>query len=105
MAAEASTRASSSIASTAMKMVPPLPPYASGTSIPINPSSKNLGIRSGRNCAASSMACTIGPDLGRGKFADRVPEHCLFLGQDGEAGAAVRAWTWPVVVRVIFSLR
>jgi hypothetical protein len=56
MAAEASTRASSSMASTARKMLPPAPPNFSGISTPMRPSSKNFGMMSRLNCAAASMS-------------------------------------------------
>src|SRR6266446_6709842 len=60
MAAEASTADSSSTARTVMNRLPPAPPCASGISIPMRPSSKNLGIRVGSSCAACSIACTRG---------------------------------------------
>ncbi len=43
-----------------MKIDPAAPPYSSGISIPMRPSSKNLVMSSGRNFAASSMSWTWG---------------------------------------------
>src|SRR3954469_17955635 len=48
------------MASTARKIPPPAPPHRSGTSMPMRPSSKNLGMRLGSNRAASSMLETRG---------------------------------------------
>jgi hypothetical protein len=49
---EASTRLMASTARVIMRSEPPAPPYDSGTSIPIRPSSKSLGMRSASSFAA-----------------------------------------------------
>jgi hypothetical protein len=50
--AEASTRLIASTASVTMSSEPPAPPRSSGTSMPMRPSSKNFGMRSGSSFAA-----------------------------------------------------
>src|SRR5436190_7595374 len=60
IAADASIADNSSTASTVMNRDPPAPPSCSGISIPMMPSSKNLGMRVGSSWAACSIACTRG---------------------------------------------
>src|SRR5688500_20405274 len=43
-----------------MKRLPPEPPYSSGTSIPMSPSSKYFGIRAGSILPACSIVLTRG---------------------------------------------
>ena len=57
---EASTCESSSTTSTALKNVEPAPPYCSGTSMPMMPSSKKLLMRSGDIVASWSIWWTSG---------------------------------------------
>ena len=56
--AEGSTAESSSTARIAWKKLPPWPPYSSGISMPIRPSSKNWRMMSLRKTPASSISRT-----------------------------------------------
>src|ERR1700755_272509 len=60
MAAAASILLISSTASVTMNRFPPAPPYCSGTSIPIKPSSKYLGSKAGSIFPAFSISITRG---------------------------------------------
>src|SRR5438874_1473592 len=60
IATEASTADSSSTASTVIRRLPPAPPWHSGMSIPMSPSSKHLASRAGSTVEARSIAATRG---------------------------------------------
>jgi hypothetical protein len=88
-ATDASTRASSSTTSVDMKNVAPAPPYCSGISTPMIPSSKHLSI-SARDLGVLVHLGDERAHLLLGELAHLLAEHRLVLGQVGEGQAASR---------------
>jgi len=91
IAADASTLLISSTAMATIDNVPPAPPYCSGTSIPMRPSSKYFGKSSGSIFDARSIACTRGRTSSFAKPATASRNICSSSERIVSGGCAVVA--------------
>ena len=98
-ATEASTRASSSTTRIDMKKVAPAPPYCSGISTPMIPSSKQASISSRGILDSSSIFRTRGRTFSSAKSRTTSRNALLVLGEVGEGQAAECLEPWGLLGR------